>query len=108
LLTSSRARGEQGQMAKPPPIYGGLSSTSDMSLPDWLQPIDRVVITGKAEHMKWKTTRHMRRLFVYYLEHRMSTPSCNGECEGGSSQGYTFIYYYKLFFHDFSNFTLKN
>jgi hypothetical protein len=27
----------------------------------------------------------MRRLFVYYLEHRMSAPSCNGECEGGSS-----------------------
>jgi hypothetical protein len=27
---------------------------------------------------------HMRRLFVYYLEHRMSAPSCNGECEGGS------------------------
>jgi hypothetical protein len=29
----------------------------------------------------------MRRFFVYYLEHRMSAPSCNGECEGGSSQG---------------------
>jgi hypothetical protein len=29
---------------------------------------------------------HMRRLFVYYLEHRMSAPSCNGECEGGSPQ----------------------
>jgi hypothetical protein len=29
---------------------------------------------------------HMRRLFVYYLEHRMSALSCNGECEGGSSQ----------------------
>jgi hypothetical protein len=28
----------------------------------------------------------MRRLSVYYLEHRMSAPSCNGECEGGSSQ----------------------
>jgi hypothetical protein len=28
----------------------------------------------------------MRRLFVYYLEHRMSVPSCNGECEGGSPQ----------------------
>ena len=29
---------------------------------------------------------HMRRLFVYHLEHRMSAPSCNGECEGGSPQ----------------------
>jgi hypothetical protein len=27
---------------------------------------------------------HMRRLFVYHLEHRMSAPSCNGECGGGS------------------------
>jgi hypothetical protein len=33
-----------------------LSSTSDVLLPDWLQPIDRVVVTGKAEHMEWKTT----------------------------------------------------
>ena len=72
-------------MAKPCTFYGGLSSTSDVSLPDWLQPIDGVVITGKAEHMEWKTTWHMRRLFVYYLEHRLSAPSCNGKCEGGSS-----------------------
>jgi hypothetical protein len=28
----------------------------------------------------------MRRLFVYHLEHRMSVTSCNGECEGDSSQ----------------------
>ena len=27
---------------------------------------------------------HMRRLFVYHLEHRMSAPSCDGECGGGS------------------------
>jgi hypothetical protein len=33
---------------------------------------------------------HMRRLFVYYLEHRMSAPSCNGECEGGSPNTHTF------------------
>ena len=38
------------------PFYGGLSFASDVSLPDWLQPIDRVVVTGKAEHMEWKTT----------------------------------------------------
>jgi len=28
----------------------------------------------------------MRRLFVYHLEHRMSAPSCDGECGGGSQQ----------------------
>jgi len=56
LLTSSGARGEERRMAKPCPFYGGLSSTSDVSLPDWLQPIDRVVLMGKAEHMEWKTT----------------------------------------------------
>jgi hypothetical protein len=43
-------------MAKPRPFYGGLSFASDVLLPDWLQPIDRVVVTGKAEHMEWKTT----------------------------------------------------
>ena len=32
---------------------------------------------------------HMRRLFVYHLEHRMSAPSCNGECGGGSQQNPT-------------------
>nr|prf c-mos gene [Mus musculus] len=26
----------------------------------------------------------MARLFVYHLEHRMSAPSCNGECGAGS------------------------
>jgi hypothetical protein len=56
LLTSSGARGEEERMAKPRLFYGGLSSASDMSLPDWLQPINRVVVTGKAEHMEWKTT----------------------------------------------------
>jgi hypothetical protein len=43
-------------MAKPCPFYGELSSASDVLLPDWLQPIGRVVVTGKAEHMEWKTT----------------------------------------------------
>jgi hypothetical protein len=52
LLTSSGARGEEERMAKLRPFYGGLSSTSDVLLPDWLQPIDRVVVTGKAEHME--------------------------------------------------------
>jgi hypothetical protein len=33
-----------------------------------------------VENYPW----HMRRLFVYHLEHRMSAPSCKGKCEGGS------------------------
>ena len=33
-----------------------------------------------VENYPW----HMRRLFVYHLEHRMSAPSCNGECGRGS------------------------
>jgi hypothetical protein len=33
-----------------------------------------------------KIPQHMRRLLVYQLEHRMSAPSCNGDCKGGSSQ----------------------
>ena len=32
-----------------------------------------------VENYPW----HMRRLFFYHLEHRMSAPSCNSECEGG-------------------------
>ena len=35
-----------------------------------------------GENYPW----HLRRLFVYHLEHRMSAPSCNGECEGGFPQ----------------------
>jgi hypothetical protein len=35
-----------------------------------------------VENYPW----HMRRLFVYHLEHRMSVPSYNGKCEGGSPQ----------------------
>jgi hypothetical protein len=31
----------------------------------------------------------MRRLFVYHLEHRMSAPSCDGECGGGSQQSHS-------------------
>jgi hypothetical protein len=35
---------------------------------------------------------HMRRLFVYHLEHRMSAPSCDGEC-GGGSQHWNTLYF---------------
>ena len=33
-----------------------------------------------------KIPQHIRRLFVYQLEHRISAPSCNGDCKGASSQ----------------------
>jgi hypothetical protein len=32
-----------------------------------------------------KIPQHMCRLLVYQLEHRISAPSCNGDCKGGSS-----------------------
>ena len=32
-----------------------------------------------------KIPQHIRRLLVYQLEHRISAPSCNGDCKGGSS-----------------------
>jgi hypothetical protein len=32
-----------------------------------------------------KIPQHMRRLFVDQLEHRISAPSCNGDCKGSSS-----------------------
>ena len=35
---------------------------------------------------------HMRRLFVYHLEHRMSAPSCDGECGGGSQHSMIFSF----------------
>jgi hypothetical protein len=33
-----------------------------------------------------KIPQHIRRLLLYQLEHRISAPSCNGNCKGGSSQ----------------------
>jgi hypothetical protein len=39
---------------------------------------------GRQSTWSGKLPWHMRRLFVYYLEHRLSAPSCNGECEGSS------------------------
>jgi hypothetical protein len=32
-----------------------------------------------------KIPQHIRRLFVYQLEHQISAPSCNGDCKGGFS-----------------------
>jgi hypothetical protein len=45
-----------------------------------------------VENYPW----HMRRLFVYHLEHRMSAPSCNGKCEGGSPHGTVCLTEYNL------------
>lgn len=39
-----------------------------------------------------KIPQHMCRLLVYQLEHRMSVPSCNGDCKGGSSHLPLFFY----------------
>jgi hypothetical protein len=64
-----------------------------------------------VENYPW----HMRRLFVYHLEHRMSVPSCNGECEGGSPQLRFILFYFlkrdclrifKLKFHNHINITM--
>jgi hypothetical protein len=56
-----------------------------VSLPDWLQPIGPVVITGKAEHMTGKLPLHVCRLCLP-LRTQLSAPSYNGKCEGGSQQ----------------------
>jgi hypothetical protein len=84
LLTSSGAR---ERMAKPRPFLRRIILRLGRITP-WLaaahQPSCRHR-EGRAhgvENYPW----HMRRLFVYQLEHRMSAPSCNSECEGGSPQ----------------------
>jgi hypothetical protein len=47
---------------------------------------------GRQSTRSGKLPRHMCRLLVYYLEHRMSAPSCNSECQGGSSHLPLFFY----------------
>jgi hypothetical protein len=47
---------------------------------------------GRQSTWSGELPRHMLRLFVYYSEHRMSAPSCNGECEGGSPHLPLFFY----------------
>jgi hypothetical protein len=54
------------------------------SLIGW-SPSAELSSRGRQSTWSGKLPQHMRRLFVYYLEHRMSAPSCSGECEGGSS-----------------------
>jgi hypothetical protein len=75
-------------MAKPRPVLRRIILRLGRVTP-WLAAAHRPSCRhgkGRAhgvENYPW----HMRRLFVYHLEHRMSAPSCNGECEGGSPQG---------------------
>jgi hypothetical protein len=74
-------------MAKPRPFFRRIILHLGRVTP-WLAAAHRPSCChgeGRAHGMEnypW----HMRRLFVYHLEHRMSAPSCNGECEGGSQQ----------------------
>jgi hypothetical protein len=55
-------------------------------------PSAELLSRGRQSTWSGKLPWHMCRLFVYYLEHRMSAPSCNGECEGGSSHLPLFFY----------------
>ena len=47
-------------------------------------PLAELSSRGRQSTWSGKQPWHMRRLFVYHLEHRMSALSCNGKCEGGS------------------------
>jgi hypothetical protein len=49
-------------------------------------PLAKLSSRGRQSTWTRNLPWHMCRLFVYYLEHRMSAPSCNGKCESGSSQ----------------------
>jgi hypothetical protein len=86
LLTSSGARGEEERMAKPRPFYGDCPPPRTCRSLIGCSPSTELSSRGRQSTWSGKLPWHMCRLFVYYLEHRMSAPSCNGECEGGSSQ----------------------
>jgi hypothetical protein len=97
LLTSLGARAQERKsarakarerVAKPRPFLRRIILRLGRITP-WLAAAHRPSCRhgeGRAhgvENYPW----HMCRLFVYHLEHRMSAPSCNSECEGGSLQG---------------------
>ena len=67
-------------------FYRPRRAVGDVPCPDWLLTISPDDAMGQAGHKEWKIPQHMRRLLVYQLEHRISAPSCNGNCKGGSSQ----------------------
>jgi hypothetical protein len=79
-----RSKSARERMAKPRPFLRRIILRLGRVTP-WLAAAHRPSCRhgeGRAhgvENYPW----HMRRLFVYHLEHRMSVPSCNGECEGG-------------------------
>lgn len=59
LLTSSGARSKsqsKRENGETPSPLRRIVLRLGLLLPDWLQPIGRVVVTGKAEHMGWGTT----------------------------------------------------
>jgi hypothetical protein len=93
LLTSLGARAQESKrasksarerMVKPHPFLRRIILRLGRVTP-WLAAAHRPSCRhgeGRAhgvENYPW----HMRTLFVYHLEHRMSAPSCNCECEGG-------------------------
>jgi hypothetical protein len=91
IFRSQRARARaRERMAKPRPFLRRIILHLGRITP-WLAAAHRPSCRhaeGRAhgvENYPW----HMRRLFVYHLEHRMSAPSCNGECEGGSQHFYS-------------------
>jgi hypothetical protein len=87
IFRSQRAREQERERRNPVPFLRRIILRLGRVTP-WLAAAHRPSCRhgeGRAhgvENYPW----HMRRLFVYHLEHRMSAPSCNGECEGGSPQ----------------------
>jgi hypothetical protein len=81
LLTSSGAR---ERMAKPVPFKENYPPPRTCRSLIGCSPLTELSSRGRQSTWSVKLPWHMRRLFIYYLEHRMSAPSCNGECEGGS------------------------
>jgi hypothetical protein len=82
--SKSQSKSARERMAKPRPFLRRIILRLRRITP-WLAAAHRPSCRhgeGRAhvvENYPW----HMRRLFVYHLEHRMSAPPCNGECEGG-------------------------
>jgi hypothetical protein len=107
LLTSLGARSksqskrepeEEREMAKPRPFLRRIILRLGRITP-WLAAAHRPSCHGEGRaHVVENYPWHMCRLFVYHLEHRMSAPSFNGECEGGSPQ---FLKSFYLLFYIF-------
>jgi hypothetical protein len=85
LLTSSGAR---EKMAKPVSFKENYPPPRTCHSLIGCSPLAELLTRGRQRTWSGKLPWHMCRLFVYYLEHRMSAPSCNGECEGGSQHNW--------------------